>query len=76
LLNDTEGYGYKEVIFGNTIPNTSNFISYDWGVINTPNVWSPAVSPLTTITPQKGTRNGFSFPQLIPTSDGSNPCPD
>lgn len=77
LLNDTEGYGYKEVIFGNTIPNTSNFTSYDWGVINTPNVWSPAVSPLTTITPQKGTRNGFSFPQLIPSLDNIvNPCPE
>ncbi|WP_175620210.1 T9SS type A sorting domain-containing protein [Chryseobacterium schmidteae] len=73
VLNDTNGYGYKEVIFGNTNTSTGAYISYDWGVINNPNIWSPTVNPLSTITPQNGTRNGFSFPQLIPTL---NPCPD
>jgi len=76
-LNDTDGFGYHEVVFGSNNPSTGSFTSYNWGVINTPNIWSPTTNPLSTITPQNGTRNGFSFPQLIPTSDGlSNPCPD
>ncbi|WP_185290473.1 T9SS type A sorting domain-containing protein [Chryseobacterium lactis] len=58
------------VKFGNTY-------SYDWGVINTPNVWNTSVDPVTLISSQKGTMNGFSFPQLIPSSDDVvNPCPD
>lgn len=62
---------YEPVIFGNTYNNI--YYSYDWGVINTPNIANPITNPLSYITPQQGTRNGFSFPQLIPTL---NPCPD
>lgn len=75
-LNDTDGYGYKEVIFGSTNPSTGAYTSYDWGVINTPDVWSPVTNPISTITPQNGTRNGFSFPQLIPSLESANTCPD
>ncbi|AZA82654.1 hypothetical protein C1637_20625 [Chryseobacterium lactis] len=70
-----DGFGFYKVSFGSdsTFPPTS----YSWGVINTPNVWSPTVNPLSTITPPAGTSNGFSFPQLIPSSsDAVNPCPD
>lgn len=63
------------VVFGSTINGT--YYSYDWGVINTPDVWNTSVNPVTTIVPQKGTLNGYSFPQLIPTSDNIvNLCPD
>lgn len=55
----------------NTIPSNP---SYEWKVINTPNVWSPTLNPLSSITPAINTRNGFSFPQLIPSLD--NTCPD
>lgn len=72
-----DGYGYYNVYFGSTIPSTSVFTSFNWGVINTPNVWSPTVNPLSSITPQSGTVNGFSFPQLIPSFDNAaNSCPD
>jgi len=70
-----DGFGFKEVKFGGY--TGAIYQSYDWKVINTPNVWSPTVNPLSSITPPRNAQNGFSFPQLIPTSDGlSNPCPD
>ncbi len=70
---DTNGYGYRIVSFGYTPNNTGSSISYNWSVINNPNIWNPSINPLSYITPQQGTKNGFSFPQLIPSL---NSCPD
>ncbi|WP_115620538.1 T9SS type A sorting domain-containing protein [Chryseobacterium indoltheticum] len=70
---DTNGYGYRIVSFGYTPNNNGSSISYNWSVINNPNTWNPSINPLSYITPQQGTKNGFSFPQLIP---NLNPCPD
>lgn len=59
------------------IVKLGNTDSYDWGVIKTPNIWNTSVNPVTLISPQRGTMNGFSFPQLIPSSeDAVSPCPD
>ncbi|WP_428071253.1 T9SS type A sorting domain-containing protein [Chryseobacterium gambrini] len=57
----------------NIIPSNP---SYEWRVINTPNIWNPTINPLSSITPPVNTRNGFSFPQLIPSLDNVNTCPD
>ncbi|WP_143883243.1 3-coathanger stack domain-containing protein [Chryseobacterium binzhouense] len=74
VLNDTTGNGYREVIFGYTNPpSTGVYTSYNWGVINNPNIWNSTISPLSSIPPPRDTKNGFSFPQLIPTL---NYCPD
>ncbi len=62
---------YAEVKFGSTINN--NYYSYNWGVILSPNTWSPSINPVDILPTSPDTRNGFSFPQLIPTS---NTCPD
>ncbi|MFN4363224.1 T9SS type A sorting domain-containing protein [Chryseobacterium hispalense] len=75
-LNDTSGAGYKEVIFGTYNPSTGTYTSFNWGVINTPDTWSPTTNPLSSLTPQSGTMNGFSFPQLIPSLENVNTCPD
>ncbi|MFY7846200.1 3-coathanger stack domain-containing protein [Chryseobacterium gambrini] len=65
---------YNPVLFETTINNTT--YSYNWLVINTPNIWNPTINPLSSITPPVNTRNGFSFPQLIPSLDNVNTCPD
>lgn len=68
---------YYDPINGTEAVLLENPNAYDWGVINTPNVWNTSVAPVTLISSQKGTMNGFSFPQLIPTLDDvANPCPD
>ncbi|PWN68876.1 hypothetical protein C1631_012400 [Chryseobacterium phosphatilyticum] len=69
-----DGYGYYEVHFES---QTSPYPAYSWRVINNPDVWSPTVNPSSIINPPAGTKNGFSFPQLVPSlSDAVNPCPD
>lgn len=69
-----DGFGVKAVKFGNYIGGS--YQSYDWRVINTPNLWSPTVNPLSSITPPRNAQNGFSFPQLIPTHNAAPACPD
>ncbi|ANF49616.1 hypothetical protein A0O34_03220 [Chryseobacterium glaciei] len=69
-----DGYGFKEVKFGTYVSNY--YQSYDWRVINTPNVWSPSVNPLSSITPPRNAQNGFSFPQFVPELNASAACPD
>lgn len=69
-----DGYGFKEVKFGNY--TNTHYQSYQWRVINTPDVWNPSVNPLNLITPPKNAENGFSFPQLIPSLENVNTCPN
>lgn len=69
-----DGFGFKEVKFGNYM--STYYQSYDWGVINNPNIWNTSTSPLNAITPPINAINGFSFPQLIPSLDNVNTCPD
>lgn len=64
-----DGFGYKEVRFGNYVNGV--YYSYNWGVINAPDTWNPGVNPLSGIASQAGTRNGFSFPQLVPSAVSS-----
>jgi len=43
-----------------------NYRSYDWGVINNPNVWNTTSNPISYIPAPLGMKNGYVFPQLIP----------
>lgn len=48
--------------------------SYDWGVINNPNVWNTTSNPISYIPAPLGMKNGYVFPQLIP--EGPTCIPD
>lgn len=64
--------GYTMVDFGSTINN--NYYPYDWGIIESPNTWNPSLSPLSSIPAPVNTKNGFSFPQLIPLKKAADTC--
>jgi len=53
---------------------SGNYQSYNWGVIDNPNIWDSNNHPITTtITPSLSRKNGYMFPQLIPQI---SPCID
>jgi len=78
MLNNISEYnldGTRKVDFGWTNTATQLYYSYGWMVLNNPNNSNPG--PLDNIQPQSinNTKNGYSFPQLIPHLE-NNPCPD
>ncbi|MEH6763750.1 MAG: 3-coathanger stack domain-containing protein [Aequorivita antarctica] len=59
----------KIYIIYNDIGILQYYIGFEnnyWGVINSPNVWSPNSDPISIINAPSSTNNGYMFPQLIP----------
>lgn len=56
-----------EVVFGyEDYPPPHTYHSFDWGVINNPNIWDTSNNPISYINAPIGVKNGYVFPQLIP----------
>lgn len=64
--------GVREVIFGWS--NANGNYSYNWLSFDNPNNSGPTYS--TQIPPVMNTKNGYSFPQLVPHLDYVNTCPN